>query len=182
MNLAHEAQGTMNREKLYSSRQREPSRSGVSLLSQLGAFGALGPCGQCLYCDLGLVPCGLVPEIAGQVEERRLHTPFGSRLSTQRRSQFPEGCGSLGFAKLPTKGPRSPRWMPRLQAKRTIFQEQGLLPRSAPAGSKLRSLAPQLLTRSPEDADSSPSTSLAILIVDHNQWEKALYIHDCNSR
>src|SRR6516164_3204742 len=89
MNLAHEAQGTMNREKLYSSRQREPSRSGVSLLSQMGAFGALGPCGQCLHCDLGLVPGGLVPEIAGRVEERRLHTPFGSRLSTQRRSQFP---------------------------------------------------------------------------------------------
>ena len=36
MNLAHKAQGTMNREKRYSSREPGPDRSGVSLLSQMG--------------------------------------------------------------------------------------------------------------------------------------------------
>ena len=71
-------QGTMNREKRCSSGKQRPVRSGISLLSQMGAFGALGRCGRYLCWGLDLVPCGLVPEIAGLLEERRPpDTPFG---------------------------------------------------------------------------------------------------------
>ena len=71
-------QGTTKRGERCSQRKQRAVRSSVSLLSQMGAFGALGRCGRCRCWGLDLVLCGLVPEIAGLLEERRPpDTPFG---------------------------------------------------------------------------------------------------------
>jgi hypothetical protein len=61
---------------------------------------------------------------------------------SMKGGQFLEGRQSPGFAESPMKEPRSLRWTPRLQAKRTTFQERSRLARSAPAAKLRQSCSP----------------------------------------
>src|SRR6516162_1841767 len=56
--------GNYESAKRCLSRRRGSGRSGVSLLSRMGALVGVAHHSECLRCDLGLVPRGLAPEIA----------------------------------------------------------------------------------------------------------------------
>src|SRR5580704_10928012 len=122
----------------------------ASLVAEmLGQLGAKRTLDQCLFelLEKTIGPrqiLGLLIVSKQLIQQLRCNRRIGRHVSLLDKvnSQKPAYTFFLTPSESLMKGPRALRWMPRLRAKRTTFQERSRSARSAPAGQSRRSCSP----------------------------------------